>query len=119
MTQKNRKHNEGETPPPEPMQVEIFSVEAIMPPIPPRPGQTPSERLDAICLEICQKYPYAGWDNPDNRLVNRTTQAERKEMLKLSENAGVDIEGLGSIIRHSHGIYKDVLMQLKALQPRK
>ncbi|MFC2162886.1 hypothetical protein ACFLRF_04325 [Candidatus Altiarchaeota archaeon] len=99
----------------EPMSFGIYSVEAIQPPLE-NPKDWPDlRRVDQACLEICQKYP---WDL-ETRRMNRTTTKERQELLELSSNAGMKVDGLISMIRHSHGIYSDVLQQVKAMQPKK
>ena len=100
-----------------PLEVEIFAAEAIQGFIEPPEGATDMQKLETVCLEICQKTPLVA--PPEQKLVSQTTEQERQEMLTLAANAGMKVEGLISIIRHSHGIHGDVLLQLRAMQPRK
>jgi len=104
-----------------PGELDLFiGVSEIVEPAQPKPGQTPMERLDDVCLEICQKSAFGGSDaagrpDPETKLVSASTLRERKEMLRLAEETGVGVEGLVQIIRRNHGVQKPVFRELERL----
>jgi hypothetical protein len=110
---KRRRLEETQRQPDVPL-FEAFSVEAILPPSQPYDGQTPTDRLNAVCLEVCQQQPFGS--TPENKLVSQSTKAERKMMLELAVKAGLDVEGLVKIIRGSHGVQSKVFDRLSQLK---
>lgn len=101
-----------------------MSVEGIY--VSPISGKrTPREKLDDVCLEICQLKPFAGTDpetgKPDkqDRLVNATSRDEREQLLEKAEKTGIGVDGLVGLIRRKDGHYRRVLSALGELEKKR
>lgn len=81
-------------------------------------NRTPKQKLEDVCLEICQIRPFEGFDlesgkrDEEEMLVNAATDDEKDALLEAASAKGVDADELVRIIRKSRGRYRTVLKEL-------
>ena len=71
-----------------------------------------------LCLHTCQTYPFVGYDFErkcfprDKKLINATTPAERKDLVKKIKIIGLGKEDLRFLVTGKRGHYLSILKEL-------